>query len=122
MSIHSDTEIYATATALRQALAPAIVNMRRDAKEFFGHKLYDESMWMAVLIRRMNIARGADKLLHIDHLFEQLEVVTCTIRDCRELRFLPNSTFERTAPLTESIGRQATALRKHFAPAPSPAA
>ena len=120
MTLHSETDIYRSVTDLQKFALRAAVNFRRDAKPILGARLVDETLWMSVLVRRANIARDADKVPHLEELLEQLEITQSLLRLGRDLDLIPNNTFAQSVPLTASIGKQAIALRNHFAPAPSP--
>jgi hypothetical protein len=117
-ALHSDTDIYRAVAELGKVVTVAAVNMPREAKPIVGRQLVDEVTYMGVLVRRTNIARDAAKLPHLEELLEQVEIVQFGLRVARECRFLPNSAFEASLPLTVSVARQAMALRNHFAPAP----
>jgi hypothetical protein len=117
--LHSDTDLYRAVSDLSKFIARAVLHLRRDLKPTYGKLLVEESVWMGVVVRRANIARDQGKLRHFDELLEQLEIIQFTLRTLCELKFLPHSTFAQSLPITGSVGRQATALRKTFdAPAP----
>lgn len=122
MALHSETEIYRAVVDLQRFAMRAAVNMRRDVKPLLGARLIDESLWMAVLVRRANIARDQDKVPHLDDLLEQLEVVQVALRLGRDLEYIPNNVFAQSLPLTASIGKQATAWKNTYVPSPSPVA
>jgi hypothetical protein len=122
MALHSDTEIYRAVVDLQRFAVRAAVNMRRDVKPILGARLVDESLWMAVLVRRANIARDEHKVPHLDELLEQLEVVQVTLRLSRDLGYIRNNAFAESLPLTASIGKQATAWKHRYVPAPLPVA
>jgi hypothetical protein len=117
-SLHSDTDIYRAVAELGKVVTIAAVNMPREAKPIVGSRLVDEVTWMGVLVRRTNIARDAAKLPHLEELLEQVEIVQFDLRVARECRYLPNSAFVASLPLTIAVAKQALALRNHFAPAP----
>jgi hypothetical protein len=122
MGLHSDTELYRTVIDFQKFVAARVVNLRRDVKKIYGERLVDESLWMAVIVRQANIARDEAKLPHFDQLLDQLEIAQVILRVLRDLGWLHNAHFAESIPLTASIGKQAIALRNHFAPAPTPAA
>jgi hypothetical protein len=99
-SLHSDTDIYRAVAELGKVVTVAAVNMPREAKPIVGRQLVDEVTYMGVLVRRTNIARDAAKLPHLEELLEQIEIVQFGLRVARECRFLPNSAFEASLPLT----------------------
>jgi len=117
MALHHDTQIYAAVVELGKFVLQAVRQMPRDVKLLLGGTLRDEVLWMGVLVLRMNIARDAAKLPHIAELLEHLEIAQQALRYCRDLRLMAPATFAQSLPLTTSIGKQAMALRNHFAPA-----
>ena len=122
MALHHETEIYRAVIDLQRLALRAAVNMRRDVKPILGSRLVDESLWMAVLVRRANIARDGDKIPHLNDLLEQLEIAQVTLRLGRDLAYIPNNVFAESLPITASIGKQATAWKNTYVPAPSPVA
>ncbi len=122
MSLHSDTDIYRAVAELAKFIVRANVNLRRDLKPTLGKMLIEESIWMAVVVRRANIAREGAKVPHLEELLEQLEIVQFSLRVAREAGYLPNNTFADSLPLTAMVGKQATALRNRYVPAPPPVA
>lgn len=118
MGLHSDTDIYRAVVELAKFVARAVQDMRRDMKPTLGKMLLEECVWMGVVVRRINIAAGQAKLPLLEELLEQLEIVQFVLRLARDCRYVPVSTFADSVPLTASVGKQATALRNHFAPAP----
>jgi hypothetical protein len=123
MGLHSDTNLYRSVAELGTFVARATSDFRRDIKPTYGKLLVEESVWMAVLVREANIARGADKIPHLDDLLRSLELIQFTLRVLLDIGWLARNTFAASVPLTTSIGKQANALRTHFhAPASSPAA
>ena len=117
MALHSDTEIYAAVVDLAKFAMTAARQMPRDAKPLFGASLRDECVWLGVLVMRMNKARDTAKLPHIEEILEHVEIVTFTLRLARELHCIAPKTFADSLPLTVMVGKQATAIRNHFAPA-----
>jgi hypothetical protein len=122
VGLHSDTDLYRAVTDLARFVAGAVASLRRDVKPTLGRMLLDECVWMAVVVRRANIARDAAKLPLLEELLEQLEIVQFTLRIARDCAFLSNNAFATSLPLTASVGRQATALKNHYVSAPSPVA
>ena len=116
MALHHETDIYASVVELAKFALAAAREMPRDVKQLLGASLRDETVWMGVLVMRMNKARDAAKLPHIDEILEHIEIVTMTLRLARELKCIPPAIFAQSLPLTVSVGKQATALRNHFAP------
>ncbi len=116
MALHNETEIYASAMALAMFSLSAARQMPRDVKMLLGKSLYDETVWLGVLILQMNKARDQAKLPIIDRVLEVIEIVTIHLRVARDMKFIPSALFAKSLPLTVSVGKQATALRNHFAP------
>lgn len=122
MSLHSDTDLYRAIAEFQKFVARRCVHLPRGVKGLFGERLVDESLNMMVNMRHANIARGADKVPVLEEILDRLEIAQAILRTLRELGHLPNTAFAEGLPLVASIGKQATALRKNFAPDPSPAA
>ena len=116
MALHHETAIYSAVVELGKFVITAVRQMPRDVKLLLGGTLRDEVLWMGVLVLRMNKARDAAKVPHIDEILEHVELVTMTLRFCRELRFIAPNIFAQSLPLTVSIGKQASGLRNRFAP------
>ena len=117
MALHSDTDIYKAVVDLATFCLATSRGMPRDVKQLVGGQLRDETLWMCVLVLRANIAREAAKLPHLVELLEHLELVIVMLRLARDLRFIAPKTYAVALPLTASVGKQATALKNHFAPA-----
>ena len=117
MTLHSDTDIYKAVVDLAAFSLRASRNMPRDVKQLIGGTLRDETLWMCVLVLRANIAREAAKLPHLTELLEHLELVVVLLRLGRDLKFIASKTYADAMPLTASVGKQANALKNHFAPA-----
>lgn len=122
MALHDTTEIYAAAAALSIFISRLIKEMRRDTKPVAGKFLYEETKWLSVLIMRANIAIGPAKAPPLNELLEHLELIKFSLRTEHEVRNIPHNAFTDCLPLIVSIGKQAIALRNHFAPEPSPVA
>ena len=117
MALHSDTDIYKAVVDLATHCLRAARGMPRDVKQLIGAQLRDETLWMGVLILRANKARDAAKLPHLDELLEHLELVTMMLRMARDLHFIAPKAYADALPLVASVGKQANALRSHFAAA-----
>jgi hypothetical protein len=118
VALHSDTEIYAAVVELAKFVTRVVQDLRRDMKPTIGKMLLEECVWMGVVVRRINIARDQAKLPLLEELLEQLEIVQFVLRLARDCHYIAIATFADSVPLTASVGKQATALRNHFAPAP----
>lgn len=122
MSLHSDTDLYRAIAEFQKFVARRCVHLPRGVKGLFGERLVDESLNMMVTMRHANIARDAAKVPLFEELLDRLEIAQAILRTLRELGHLPNTAFAEGLPLVASIGKQATALRNHFVPDPSPVA
>ena len=122
MTLHSDTDLYRAIVDFQRFVARRAPHLPRDVKRLYGERLVDESLNMLVTMRHANIAREAAKIPLLEELLDRLEISQAILRVLRELELFPSKAFEESLPLTASIGKQATALRNHFAPDPSPAA
>ena len=118
MALHSDTEIYKAVVDLAAFGLRASRNMPRDVKQLIGGSVRDETLWMAVLVLRTNIARDAAKVPFYDELLEQGEIVQFLLKRAFNNHYLPASMYADAIPLTVSVGKQANALRTRFVPAP----
>lgn len=117
MALHSETEIYAAVAELAKFSITAARQMPRDVKMLLGKSLVDETVWMGVLILRLNKARDAAKLPVVEEIIEHVEISTIYLRLARDLKFIPTRLFAQSLPLTASIAKQAYGIRNHFAPA-----
>ena len=122
MAMHSDTDLYRAIAEFQKFVARRAPHLPRDVKRLYGERLVDESLNMLVTMRHANIAREAAKIPLLEELLDRLEICQAILRTLRELGHLPNTAFSEGLPLVASIGKQAVALRNHFAPDPSPAA
>ena len=120
MTLHSDTQLYAAVVELCKFVARTVRHVRRDLKPLYGLFLVQESTWMAVLVRRANVAHGAAKAQPLTEILEQVESVQFILRLLRDLNDLPQKAWTESVPLTTSVAKQATALRNHFVPAAPP--
>ncbi len=118
MGLHSDTEIYRSIEQLGDFVLGAAAQMRRDVKPLLGGRLLEETVWMAVLARRANIARGEAKVPYYDELLEQVEIAQFLLKRAFAHRFISPSAYAASLPLTVSVGKQANALRSTFVSAP----
>jgi hypothetical protein len=118
--LHDETDIYRAVAELSKYIARATASFRRDIKPTYGVLLVEEAARMAVLVREANIAREAAKLPYLEEILRQVELIQFVLKTLDELGqdWLPHKTYAASIPLTASIGRQAHALKAHFAPAP----
>ena len=122
MARHDETDLYRTISEFVKFVARRSVDLPRGVKQLLGERLVDEALNMLVTMRHANIARDAAKIPLLEELLDRLEISQAILRVLRELGHLPNPAFAEGLPLIASIGKQAIALRNHFAPHPSPAA
>jgi len=122
MALHHDTQLYAAIADLQKFVARRCVHLPRGVKGLFGERLVDETLNMMVTMRHANIARGADKVAHFEQLLDLVESSRSILRTLWHHKWLSHTAWGESLPLIVSIGKQATALRNHFAPEPAPAA
>ncbi len=113
MGLHTDTEIYRTAYELFKVSIDAARNMPRDVKLLVGGKIRDELLAAFDGIYLANVAR--DKAPHIENVRRSILRVELLLRQSVDMRFITRPAYARAVELTRSIGRQATAWRKHSA-------
>lgn len=114
MTLHSETEIYAAAADLAGHILRVCKELRRDVKPLLGGMLWDEAVWMAVLIRRANIARDAAKVPILVEILEHIEIVQFALQVANRQRFLPHAAYSRALEFIGSLARQAQGLKNHF--------
>lgn len=118
--LHDETDIYRAVAELSKYIARVTSNFRRDIKPTYGVLLVEETARMAVLVREANIARDAAKLPYLEEILRQIELIQFTLRTLDDLgqAWLTHKAYAESIPLTAAIGRQASGLKAHFAPAP----
>ncbi len=116
--MHFDTPIYRTVEQLGDVVLAAGAQMPRGVKPLLGGRLFDETVVMAMLVRKAAIARDAAKLPFYNELLDEIEATQFMLRRAHACRYISDGVYAATIPLTESVGKQATALRNKFAPAP----
>jgi hypothetical protein len=117
--LHYGTDLYRAVAELSKYVARATSNFRRDIKPTYGLLLVEESARMAVLVREAAIARGEAKLPYLDEVLRQLELIQFVLKTLDDMGqdWLPHKTYAASLPITASIGKQANALKAHFAAA-----
>ncbi len=118
--LHFQLPIYQTVRELQNAIAGAVPNIPKSVKLHLGADLRRESYWMAIAIRRANVAVGPAKVPEIDTVLEQIELVQIMLRDAREHGHVKNHVWEKCLPLLVAAGKQATRWRQTFAPESTP--
>lgn len=122
LRLHTDTEIYESVEQLGAHILRSIADMRRDVKGVLAPELLFEVAQMADCVRGAIRAAGEAKLPHLEELLARLARLDYLLRVANRAGYLSHSAYANSIPITQSIGRQANGLRKHFhAPAPSPA-
>lgn len=116
--MHFDTPIYQAVEKLGDVVLAAGTQMPRGVKPLLGGRLLDETVVMAQLVRSAAIARDAAKIPFYNLLLDELEATQFMLRRAHTAGYLLDGHYAATMPLTESIGKQAIALRNKFAPAP----
>lgn len=120
--LHSETELYLAVDRLGAYLFRAIQHIPKGMKAIVGEALIYEATEMAELVRRANIARGAEKLPFLDEVLARLEKLQYMLRNANAAELLAHKTYAASIEITTSIGRQTSGLKNKFnAPAPSPA-
>lgn len=117
MALHSSLPIYRAVYDLLKLVTAVTRNMPRDYKHSIGARIRDECVALTVLVFRANCAR--DKTPHLDELLERLQVAELLVRLSRDLRCISIDQYARVVSLTDSVGKQASGWRKHFAPSPA---
>lgn len=120
MALHTDTPIHKTAYDLLGVVVAAARNMPRDVKLLIGGKLRDELLELFEHIYQANVA--ADKVPHIDQVRKRIQGVEVLLRLARDMRFIGTPVYGTAVSLTQSIGKQATAWRKHYTASHPPVA
>lgn len=114
MGLHTETSIYQTAYKLMGLAMGYVRNIPRDSKLLIGGKIRDLSVEVLTLVMRANCAK--DKAPALTALVERNEEIQLLIRFCQDSRFISKSQYAKAIELTTSIGKQATAWKKHYAP------
>lgn len=122
MAIHEETDIYRATSEFNLFVGARVVHLPRHVKDIYGRLLVQEALCMQVAVRHANIARGADKVPHFEQLLDLVESSRSILRTLWHHKWLSHTAWGESLPLIVSIGKQATALRNHFAPEPAPAA
>lgn len=117
MALHNSLNIYRDAYSLLRACAQPLADMPRNARAIFGVCLRDCLFETLEQIRDINVAKGADKVPFIDTLLKSLREIEVLIRVCHDKRWLPNGAYADAARLVVSVGKQASGLRRTYAPA-----
>lgn len=118
MAIHSELPIHKTAYDLMGVVVKATRNMPRDVKVLVGGKIRDELLAAFDHIYLAN--RAQDKVPHIDNVQRHVLRAEVLLRLSRDLGYIATSAYADAVQRTQSIGKQATAWRKHYSPVASP--
>lgn len=114
MAIHTQLPIHKTAYDLMAVVVKAARNMPRDVKVLVGGKIRDELLEAFDAIYLAN--RAQDKVPHIDNVHKHVLRAEILLRMSRDLGYIATSAYADAVERTQSIGKQATAWRKHYAP------
>jgi len=117
MALYTQLDIYRDAYKLLRACARPLADMPRNARAVFGVQLRDRLLELLEQIRTVNTAHGADKVPEIDLLLKAVREIELLIRVCHDKGWFSNGAYAEAAPLVVSVGRQASGLRKKYAPA-----
>ena|SRR5258708_33094717 len=116
MALHTELDIYKAAyDMLGLTIDELIKNMPRSVSRAVGDRLRDECITLTVLIQTANMER--DKAPHFVAMLKSLGVVELLLRISRDKRYIGLKGYAAAVLLTTSIGKQANALRRKFAPA-----
>jgi len=118
MGLYTDTKIYRAARELMLAVVKHLRSLPRDYQVSLGYDARRAARGIVILIYRANSAWDQAKLPHLQELLELLEDLKLTLRICDELGLISHDQHAEEIHLMESVGRQATGLRDHFAGAP----
>jgi hypothetical protein len=113
MALHTDLPIHKTAYDLMAVVVKAARNMPRDVKVLVGGKIRDELLEAFDHIYLAN--RAQDKVPHIDGVHKHILRAEILLRMSRDLKYIATSDYADAVQRTQSIGKQATAWRKHYA-------
>ena len=116
MALHTELPIFKVTYDLLDRATELVRNMPRDYKSLLGNEIRDECVKLSVLVYRANTAH--DKRPHLSELIERVQVAELLIRLCRDKRLISVKQYAAAVELTQSIGRQANAWRKHSVPSP----
>lgn len=117
MALHSQLPLYKTVHELTRLVIETVRHMPRDYKRTLGERIVTELVAIAVLVLRANIAR--DKVPHLGELLERKEVANLLIRLAVDLRCISPGQYAGLIQHVDSIGKQASAWRKHAATSPA---
>jgi hypothetical protein len=119
MGLYTETDIYRPARSLALLVVKYLRSIPRDYQRSIGDDARYDAFKIVLLIMRANIARGANKVPHIEQLLEHLEVLKLTLCFADELGVLSHDQHAETMDLSEEIGKQATGWKAWAAGAPA---
>lgn len=111
MALHTDLAIHTATRQLLSAVVNMVLEMRRDAKPCLGRLMLEETLEIATLIQRANMAEVKDPfILGVIEKKSRVELLLQTALDTRVIEPGPYALVIRH---TESIGRQAIKWRRN---------
>lgn len=116
MALHTTLPIYKVAYDLLSVAVDYVQNMPRQFKAAIGGRVRDLCVDIVLLIFRANCA--AQKTPYLEALIESLEELNLLLRICQDKRFISKPQYANAVKLTDSIGKQATGWRNHYAASP----
>jgi hypothetical protein len=116
--MHYDTDIWRAVEQLGDLAVCAARRMPRDLKPVLGVRIVEETGYMAILVREAAMAKGRAKVPLYEQLLAGVALTQFLLERAFNNKGLGPRLYARCVPVTVSIGRQANALRGHFASAP----
>lgn len=112
MALHTQLPIYKVAYDLLSVAVDHVQNMPRPFKAAVGGRVRDLCVDVVLLVFKANCA--TNKVPYLEALLEQLEELQLLLRLCQDKRFISKTQYAKTVELTTSVGKQATAWKKHY--------
>lgn len=109
MALHSDLDIYKTASDLLAAATDLTRNIPRAFKRQFGELIVNACIEIQILVIDANIAR--DKAPHLDALLRLQKKAELLVRLFHDKRWISPKQFSASMELTVSLGKQGGAWR-----------
>ena len=110
MALHTSLAIHTASRQLFAVVTNAVLEMRRDAKPHFGKLILEESLEIATLIQRANMAEEKDP--HILGVIEKKSRVEFLLQTALDTKLISTGHYGNAIRLTESLGKQAVRWRK----------
>lgn len=114
MSLHTDLDIFRTATDLLGVVVDLLPHFPRVTADV-RRELLRECTAVLVAVPMANAEMGKAKVPYIQQLLRHLYAVQFLLRVAVDKRFISREQFARTLRLTTSISKQAHGWKKRFA-------